>query len=157
MDFRLGAQADGVRAQIRDFLEREFSEEDRLRVANDGGGHDWGLYRKLAAEGWVSAGWPTEYGGAGRSALEILAVYWELSKAGFPWFGLLNNGFIGHTLLELGTDEQKREIVPRIASGEILVALGYSEPGSGSDVAAARTSATRDGDGWIIDGQSTLR
>lgn len=153
MDFRLGAEAERARAQIRDFLSREFGEEDRLRVARDGGGHDWDLHRKLAAEGWVSAGWPTVYGGAGRSPLEMLAVYWELSKAGFPWFGLLNNSFMGHTLLELGTDEQKREIVPRIASGEVLVALGYSEPGSGSDVAAARTQATRDGDDWVVDGQ----
>ena len=94
MDFRLGPETDAVRAQIRDFLAREFSEGDRLRMERDGGGHDWDLYRKLAAEGWVSAGWPKELGGGGRSSLEILAVYWELSKAGFPWFGMMNNGFI---------------------------------------------------------------
>ena len=153
MDFRLGEQADQVRKEIRDFLRREFSEEDLERVKRDGGGHDWPLYRKLAAEGWVSAGWPRELGGGGRDPYEILTLYWELSKAGFPWFGLLNNGFIGHTLMALGTDEQRRDLVPRVASGEILVALGYSEPGSGSDVAAARTMATREGDDWIIDGQ----
>jgi alkylation response protein AidB-like acyl-CoA dehydrogenase len=153
MDFRLGPEADEVRDLIRDFLQREFSEADRLRVQRDGSGHDWELYRKLAAEGWVSAGWPKELGGGGRSPLEILALYWELCKAGFPWFGLLNNGFIGHTLLALGTEHHKHEFVPRIAGGEILVALGYSEPGSGSDVAAARTTATREGDDWIIDGQ----
>ncbi|MBW2424275.1 MAG: acyl-CoA dehydrogenase family protein [Deltaproteobacteria bacterium] len=153
MDFRLGPQAEEVRREIRAFLEREFTEEERERVRREDDGHDWPLYRKLAEAGWVSAGWPDELGGGGRDPYEILALYWELSKAGFPWFGLLNNGFIGHTLMELGTEEQKREIVPRIASGELLIALGYSEPGSGSDVAGARTTATRDGDDWIIDGQ----
>jgi alkylation response protein AidB-like acyl-CoA dehydrogenase len=149
----MGPGAQEARNQILDFLAREFGEADRERVRLDGGGHDWKLYRALASEGWVSAGWPEEMGGGGRDPYEILTLYWELAKAGFPWFGLLNNGFIGHTLLALGTEQQQRELVPRIASGEILVALGYSEPGSGSDVAAARTQATRDGDGWIIDGQ----
>jgi hypothetical protein len=153
MDFRLGPKADEVRREIRAFLAENFSEADRRRTLEEGGGHDWDLYRKLAAEGWVSAGWPEEMGGGGRDPYEILTLYWELCKAGFPWIGLLNNGFIGHTLLALGTDLQRKEVVPRIASGEIAFALGYSEPGSGSDVAACRTQATRDGDDWLIDGQ----
>jgi alkylation response protein AidB-like acyl-CoA dehydrogenase len=153
MDFRLGPKADQVRKEIQDFLRREFQPEDRERTRLEGGGHDWKLYRKLAEAGWVSAGWPEEIGGGGRDPYEILTLYWELSKADFPWFGLMNNGFIGHTLMALGTEQQKREIVPRIASGEVLVALGYTEPGSGSDVAAARTTATREGDDWILDGQ----
>jgi len=153
MDFRLGPQADEVRREIRTFLAENFSEEDRKRAAEDGGGHDWDLYRKLAAGGWVSAGWPKEYGGQGRDPYEILTLYWELCKAGFPWIGLLNNGFIGHTLMAMGTEQQRAEVVPKIAEGEIAFALGYTEPGSGSDVAGARTMATRDGDDWIIDGQ----
>lgn len=153
LDFRLGPQADRVRAEIREFLRREFTAEDAQRERREGGGHDWPLYRKLAAYGWVSAGWPKAMGGGGRDPYEILALYWELSKAGFPWFGLMNNGFIGHTLMALGTDAQKRELVPRIARGEILVALGYSEPGAGSDVAAARTQARRDGEGWVLEGE----
>jgi len=153
MDFRLGGQADEVRHEIRRFLADNFSEQDRKRAQADGGGHDWELYRKLAAEGWVSAGWPKEMGGGGRDPYEILTLYWELCKAGFPWIGLLNNGFIGHTLMAMGTDHHRAEVVPRIASGEIAFALGYSEPGAGSDVAACRTQATRDGDDWLIDGQ----
>jgi alkylation response protein AidB-like acyl-CoA dehydrogenase len=153
VDFRLGPKAEQVKREIRAFLAEHFRDEDRRAAAVDGGGHDWKLYRKLAAEGWVSAGWPRAYGGGGRDPYEVLALYWELSKADFPWFGLVNNSFIGHTLLAMGSDFHRREIVPRIASGEIAFALGYSEPGSGSDVAAARTRATRDGDDWIIDGQ----
>ena len=153
MDFRLGPKAEEVQREIRTFLEKNFSEEDRKASVEDGGGHNWDLYRKLAADGWVSAGWPEELGGGGRDPYEILTLYWELCKADFPWIGLLNNGFIGHTLLAMGTEQQRTEMVPRIAAGEIAFALGYSEPGSGSDVAGARTLATRDGDDWIIDGQ----
>ena len=153
MDFRLGSKAAAVRREIRAFLADNFSEEDRKEAARDGGGHNWELYQKLAANGWVSAGWPEEMGGGGRDPYEILTLYWELCKAGFPWIGLLNNGFIGHTLMAMGTEQQKKELVPKIASGEIAFALGYTEPGSGSDVAGARTQATRDGDDWILDGQ----
>lgn len=153
MDFRLGPKAEEVKREVREFLAKNFSEEDRKEAARDGGGHNWDLYHKLAAEGWVSAGWPKEIGGGGRDPYEILTLYWELCKAGFPWIGLLNNGFIGHTLMAMGTDYHRQEIVPKIASGEIAFALGYTEPGSGSDVAGARTQATRDGDDWILDGQ----
>ncbi|MBJ17962.1 MAG: hypothetical protein GY910_12935 [bacterium] len=153
MDFRLGPKAEEVQREIRAFLEKHFSEADRRESIEDGGGHNWDLYRKLAAEGWVSAGWPEELGGGGRDPYEILTLYWELCKADFPWIGLLNNGFIGHTLLAMGTEKQRTEMVPKIAAGEIAFALGYTEPGSGSDVAGARTQATRDGDDWIIDGQ----
>lgn len=109
--------------------------------------------KKLAADGWVSAGWPLEYGGGGRDPYEMLTLYWELSKAEFPWFGLLNNAFLGHTLMALGSDQQKSQLVPRIADGEIMISLGYTEPGSGSDVASARTHAIREGDDWVVSGQ----
>jgi alkylation response protein AidB-like acyl-CoA dehydrogenase len=82
-----------------------------------------------------------------------LTLYWELSKAEFPWFGLLNNAFLGHTLMALGSEQQKAELVPQIAAGDIMISLGYTEPGSGSDVASARTQASRDGDDWIVNGQ----
>jgi len=153
MDFRLGPKAEAVREEIRAFLRENFSEAERKAAKADGGGHDWDLYRRLAARGWVAAGWPEAYGGTNRDPFEVLTLYWELSKADFPWFGLVINSFIGHTLLALGSDYQREEFVPKIASGEIAFALGYSEPGSGSDVAAARTTATRDGDDWVIEGQ----
>jgi len=153
MDFRLGEKAKEVEREIRTFLAENFSDEDRKEAAEDGGGHNWELYRKLAAAGWVSAGWPKEYGGGGRDPYEILTLYWELCKAGFPWIGLLNNGFIGHTLMAMGTDYHREHFVPKIANGEIAFALGYSEPGSGSDVAGARTTATPDGDEWLINGE----
>jgi hypothetical protein len=153
MDFRLGPRAEAVRQEIRAFLRQHFGGEEHRRSMEDSGGHDWALYRELAARGWVSAGWPEEYGGSRRDPYEVLMLYWELSKADFPWFGLVINSFIGQTLLAMGTDYQRQNFVPKIASGEIAFALGYSEPGAGSDVANARTTATRDGDEWIIEGQ----
>tara|TARA_B110000444_G_scaffold238608_1_gene252332 strand:- start:548 stop:1711 length:1164 start_codon:yes stop_codon:yes gene_type:complete len=153
MDFRLGAKAEEVRIQIKAFIAREYGTKEREYQRRHGDGHEWALYKKLAAEGWVSAAWPEEYGGAGRDPYEILTLYWELSKADFPWFGLLNNSFLGHTLMALGTEKQKKELVPAIAAGEICMALGYSEPSSGSDVASARTTACKEGEDWIIDGQ----
>ena len=153
MDFSLGSKAEKVRTEIRAFLDQEYGPEALARERRTGDGHDWTLYRKLAADGWVSAGWPKEFGGGGRDPYEMLALYWELSKAEFPWFGLLNNSFLGHTLMALGTDQQKEQLVPRIASGEIMISLGYTEPSSGSDVAAARTTATQEGGDWLVNGQ----
>lgn len=153
MDFSLGEKAQKVRHEIREFLRREYRTEARDHERANGDGHHWDLYRKLAADGWVSAGWPKEYGGGGRDPFEMLTLYWELSKAEFPWFGLLNNAFLGHTLMALGSDQQKAQLVPKIAAGEIMISLGYTEPGSGSDVASARTQAQRDGEDWIVNGQ----
>ena len=153
MDFRLGPAPEEVRREIRAFLREHYTEEARERERREGNGHDWDLFRKLAERGWVSAAWPREVGGGGRDPYEMLVFQWELGKAEFPWFGLLNNALVGRTLLELGSAWQRREVVPRIVRGEILVALGYSEPMAGSDVAAVQTTARRDGDGWIVDGQ----
>jgi hypothetical protein len=83
----------------------------------------------------------------------MLVFQWELAKAEFPWYGLLNSSLVGRTLLELGTAWQRSEIVPRIVRGELLIALGYSEPKAGSDVAAVQTAARREGDEWVVDGQ----
>jgi len=153
VDFRLGPAPEEVRRQIREFLREHYTEEARERERREGNGHDWELFRKLAERGWVSAAWPREVGGGGRDPYEMLVFQWELGKAEFPWFGLLNNALVGRTLLELGSDWQRREVVPRIVRGEILVSLGYSEPMAGSDVASVQTAARRDGPGWVVDGQ----
>jgi alkylation response protein AidB-like acyl-CoA dehydrogenase len=153
MDFRLGPGPEEVRRQIRAFVREHYTEEARERERLEGNGHDWELFHRLAERGWVSAAWPREVGGGGRDPYEMLVFQWELGKAEFPWFGLLNNSLIGRTLLELGSEWQRREVVPRIVRGEILVSLGYSEPNAGSDVASVQTAARRDGDGWVVDGQ----
>ena len=152
MDFRLGPKSDALRAEVRTFIREHYSAEAREQHHHSGDGHNWELHRKLAERGWISASWPVEVGGQGRDAYEMMAFEEELCWADFPYYGLANNSLIGQALLATGSEEQKREIVGGIARGEVLLAMGYSEPGSGSDVAAAQTRAVRDGGDWIING-----
>jgi alkylation response protein AidB-like acyl-CoA dehydrogenase len=110
----------------------------------------------LAANGLLGVSWPTEYGGAGLSKLEQVVLVEELARAGVPTMGY-NDTFgikmLGGTLLRWGTEEQKRYFLPRILSGEDRWCQGFSEPGSGSDLASLSTRAVLDGDRWVIDGQ----
>ncbi|MCP3856586.1 MAG: acyl-CoA dehydrogenase [Actinomycetia bacterium] len=104
----------------------------------------------------LAVAWPTEYGGAGLSLVERTIIAEEFAKAGVPQ-GNDNDGFsigmIGHTLIEWGTDEQKKEFLPKIINGEQIWCQGYSEPNSGSDLASLATKAELDGDEWSINGQ----
>jgi acyl-CoA dehydrogenase len=101
----------------------------------------------MAERGWTAPEWPTRYGGGGLSRAEAKALQEELAALKLPaplmGFGLT---MIGPTLLEYGTEEQKREHLPKIVRGEIRWCQGYSEPGSGSDLASLQTRAVRQGD-----------
>src|SRR3954451_2587808 len=106
--------------------------------------------------GLLAASWPKEYGGGGLTELEQVILAEEFERAGVP-SGIANDVFsiqmIGNTLLEWGTDEQKRHYIPRILSGEDRWCQGYSEPDAGSDLANVGTRAVLDGDEWVINGQ----
>ncbi|MHB8826165.1 MAG: acyl-CoA dehydrogenase family protein [Acidimicrobiales bacterium] len=108
----------------------------------------------LFAGGWICAGWPVEYGGKGLSLLQQVVLNEEFAKAGAPmradFFG---DTLVGPTILQWGTDEQKREFIPGILEGRITWCQGFSEPNSGSDLASLKTNAVLDGDEWIINGQ----
>jgi alkylation response protein AidB-like acyl-CoA dehydrogenase len=109
----------------------------------------------VAAErGFTAPTWPTEYGGGGLTSAEAKVLNQELRKLELPppliGFGLT---MIGPTLLQYGTEEQKREHLPKICRGEIRWCQGYSEPGAGSDLASLQTRALRDGDAFVLDGQ----
>ncbi len=107
----------------------------------------------MAAQGWISAGWPAEYGGGGRSPLEMNVLSEEMYLSGAPVDGIGVAGLVAHTILLEGSEWQKATIIPEILSGEVICCLGYSEPEAGSDVAACATKAVRDGDQWVVDGQ----
>src|SRR4051795_7376560 len=110
----------------------------------------------LFTGGYLAPGWPTEYGGAGLSALEQVVIAEEFAKAGVPTGGpndVFGIQMLGNTLMRWGTDEQKNHYLPRILSGEDTWCQGYSEPDAGSDLASLRTRAVRDGAEWVIDGQ----
>ena len=107
----------------------------------------------LSARGWVAPHWPPEYGGAGLSPMNQFILSEEMARAGAPRVGGTGVGILGPALIIHGSEEQKREHLPRILSGERVWAQGFSEPGAGSDLASLQTRAVRDGDEWVINGQ----
>ncbi len=107
----------------------------------------------LAEHNWVAPHWPEEYGGGGLSSMEQFILKQELASSGAPAVGGSGTNMLGPTLILNGTEEQRREHLPRILSGEVTWAQGFSEPGAGSDLASLSTSARRDGDDYVINGQ----
>jgi alkylation response protein AidB-like acyl-CoA dehydrogenase len=108
--------------------------------------------RRMGDDGWLGIGWPEEYGGQARGPIDQMIFVEESHWAGVP-LPLLTLNSVGPTLMALGTDEQKRTILPRILRGEMHFAIGYTEPGAGTDLAALQTRAVRDGDEYVINGQ----
>ncbi|AIA02253.1 MULTISPECIES: acyl-CoA dehydrogenase family protein [Streptomyces] len=112
--------------------------------------------RRLGADGWLGVGWPTEYGGRGMTPMEQFIFFDEAAQAGVP-LPLMALNTVGPTLMQYGTDEQKAYFLPRILSGELDFAIGYSEPDAGTDLAALKTRAVREGDEesghYVVNGQ----
>ncbi|MEK7423053.1 MAG: acyl-CoA dehydrogenase family protein [Actinomycetota bacterium] len=117
-------------------------------------GFSKGLATELAALGWIGMTWPVEFGGGGRPAIDRLIIGEELIAAGAPiaamWFA---DRQMGPTLIAYGRPDQQAEFLPKILSGETTWCIGMSEPDAGSDLASLKTSAVRDGDHWLINGQ----
>jgi alkylation response protein AidB-like acyl-CoA dehydrogenase len=110
-------------------------------------------YHALANKGWLSPVWPQEYGGMGLNAAKHIIYVEEWARLGCPRIPDHGIGLVGPLLIEFGTQEQKAHYLPRILTGEDLWCQGYSEPNAGSDLASLRTSAVRDGDEFIVNGQ----
>ncbi|MYT25069.1 acyl-CoA dehydrogenase [Streptomyces sp. SID7760] len=110
------------------------------------------LLRRIGADGLLGVGWPVEYGGQGRGADEQFVFFDEAYRAGAP-VSMVTLNTVGPTLMKYGTREQKDYFLPRILGGEIVFAIGYSEPEAGTDLASLRTRAVRDGADWVVDGQ----
>ncbi len=145
--------APALREQVR-ALVAEHGERDPVKRANSWTKADPEFSRRLGEAGLLGMTWPAEYGGHERSQLERYVVIEELLAAGAPvgahWIADRQSGPL---LLRLGNEDLKRRWVPAISRGEAFACIGLSEPGSGSDLASVRTSARRDGDGWVINGQ----
>jgi alkylation response protein AidB-like acyl-CoA dehydrogenase len=153
MDFRLGGNSDLLRAEVRAFLVEALTPDVVGEMHATGVYHNWDFHRRLVERGWLAPGWPTELGGQGRDPLEAVVLAEEFQQAGAPTYGMGTTIMVAGIINLIGTDEQKRLVIPRALGGEIIIALGFSEPESGSDVAAARTRAVRDGGEWVINGQ----
>ncbi|RUP01661.1 MAG: acyl-CoA dehydrogenase [Mycobacterium sp.] len=143
-----------LRAEIRATLEQVMTPE---RLAAIGENIEGGLavrdtVRALAQAGLLGVGWPKEYGGRGFSAIEQFIFSEEARRVGAP-IPLVTLNTVGPTLMQQGTEEQKQRFLPAILDGSVEFAIGYSEPGAGSDLASIRTTAVRDGDEYVINGQ----
>ena len=143
-----------LRAEVRGFMAehaQSFTPEIRARSWM---GFDRDFTRAVGAKGWIGMCWPREFGGAERSFLERNIVLEEMLAAGAPvgahWIGDRQSGPL---ILRLGTEEQKRHFLPRIASGEYAFCIGLSEPDSGSDLASLRTKAEKVDGGWKLNGR----
>jgi alkylation response protein AidB-like acyl-CoA dehydrogenase len=144
------------RKEIRAFIAEHLTNEllDELREAgNEGKGplaHQFVL--KLRDRGWWGIAWPAEYGGLGRSAIDQWIFVDELEGAGAPMLPLTVTS-VAPTIMRIGTEEQRRQWLPKITAAEVDFAVAYSEPDAGTDMASLRTRAVLDGDEWIINGQ----
>jgi len=119
--------------------------------------------RRMGRDGWLGIGWPKAYGGQGRTPIEQMIFADEVQRAGFP-LPFLTLNTVGPTLAAYGSEALKQEFLPRILRGECHFAIGYSEPGAGTDLASLKTRAVRDGDPqrpsdsdeWVINGQKVF-
>ncbi|MFJ9687010.1 acyl-CoA dehydrogenase family protein [Streptomyces bacillaris] len=119
---------------------------------SDDPGEQRRLLRRIGSDGMLGLGWPVAYGGQGRGPDEQFVFFDEAYRAGAP-VSMVTLNTVGPTLMKYGTEEQKAYFLPRILSGDLVFAIGYSEPEAGTDLAALRTRAVRDGDDWVVHGQ----
>ena len=159
MDFRDSPDEAAFRQEVRDFLAAELPSLARREDDDEaGGGLDrYGAYpewqRKLAARGWVAPAWPREYGGAGLTVLQQVVFNEEMARARAPRPGGVGVNYAGPTIILHGSDDQKRQHLRPILSGEVIWCQGFSEPEAGSDLAGLQTRAVRDGDDYVVNGQ----
>jgi 3-oxocholest-4-en-26-oyl-CoA dehydrogenase alpha subunit len=149
MHLALTAAQTELRQQLRGYFASLVEEIAR----DDGSESTYTRYiRRMGHDGWLGLGWPPEYGGQGRDAIDQMIFVEESHWAGVP-LPLLTLNSVGPTLMALGTEEQKRTLLPQILRGELHFAIGYTEPNAGTDLASLQTKAVRDGDEYVINGQ----
>lgn len=156
MDIRLTDAQLAFREEVRQFIAERLPEDLRAQLRRGFGASRDQIRRwqgVLHEKGWAAPHWPREYGGAGLGEIERLILLEELYLAPAPQPLSQNIGMLGPVLLAFGSAEQKAEYLPRLASAEIFFCQGFSEPGSGSDLASLRTSARREGNEYVVDGQ----
>jgi 3-oxocholest-4-en-26-oyl-CoA dehydrogenase alpha subunit len=152
MNFELDPKLEGYRAHIREFVSSLMTEEVAERVRVTGTKHDWEFHRAIAATGVIADGIGSS-SRSGRDPLELFILFDELGLANAPSHGLANTMLVAGVLEQIGSQFLRREVLPRLHSGEAIVALGYTEPECGSDLASISTRAERDVDAWHIEGQ----
>lgn len=148
------AYAEGLRRYLDGLDLTEVYAERRVGTAevSEAGPVAQRLLRKMSKDGWLGVGWPTEYGGGGRTAVEQWIFIEEMTYRNLPTGGLTLSA-IGPTIMRVGSEAQKATFLPGILSGDLVFAIGYSEPNAGTDLASLQTRAIRAGDDYLINGQ----
>jgi alkylation response protein AidB-like acyl-CoA dehydrogenase len=139
-----------LRAYFADLMTAEVLDE--VARGESGGLHCLAAVRRMGRDGWLGLGWPVEYGGQGRGEVDQMIFFDEAWRAGAP-LPFLTINTVGKTIQEFGSDQQKAAFLPKILAGELHFSIGYTEPTAGTDLASLRTSAIKDGEEWVINGQ----
>lgn len=160
MDFSFTPQEEAFRNELRTWLEENLPEgwiEGTYKMPEDQ--NEWAQFlrdwqRKLYEGRWAGISWPVEYGGRGATLMEEVIYEQEMARVNAPpVLNIIGTAMVGPTLLQIGTDYQKKRYIPKILNGEEIWCQGYSEPNAGSDLASLQTRAVKKGDKWIINGQ----
>jgi alkylation response protein AidB-like acyl-CoA dehydrogenase len=151
------AEQEKLREELREYFGALMTPERRAALRDGGGDYGDGTayretVRQLGADGWLTLSWPARYGGRDATVTDQLIFTDEAAVAGVP-VPFLTINTVGPTIMRYGTDEQKSFYLPKIAAGELHFSIGYSEPEAGTDLAGLRTTAVRDGDEYVINGQ----
>ncbi|MCL5041306.1 MAG: acyl-CoA dehydrogenase family protein [Gammaproteobacteria bacterium] len=148
----LTAEQHKLRREVRDYFNTWMTDELRQELRGaEGTDTSHKLVRQMGKDGWLAVGWPKEFGGQGYGPTEQLIFFEEANIAGAP-LPFVTISTVGPSLMTYGTDEQKEFFLPGIAAGEIHFAIGYSEPGAGSDLATLKTSASLEGEHFVVNG-----
>lgn len=156
MDLDLTTEQRAFRDEVRTFIRSRLPAEirERLRAGHPPRKQDTVTWQRILNErGWAAPHWPRRYGGADLGQLERLILLDEIYRAPAPLPQVFNVGMLGPVLMKYGTPAQCDHFLPRLANLDVWFCQGFSEPGSGSDLASLRTSARRDGDHYVVNGQ----
>ena len=150
-------EQEALRAELGAYYDKLLTPDVRVALRE---GHGVGeamrtVVRQMGTDGWLGIGWPTEYGGQGRSAIEQFIFFDESMRAGAP-IPMLTINTVGPTIYREGSQEQKDFFLPKILKGELHFCIGYTEPNAGTDLAALQTRADADGDDFVINGQKVF-
>lgn len=142
-----------LRDYFNDLMNENLVKELKMSGGEGGGGPEFKkALKKIGQDGWIGLSWPKKYGGQEASYLEQYIFTEEIMRSGFP-YPFLTTDSIGPTIAEYGNNLIKRDLIPGILSGDIIFAIGYSEPDAGTDLASLSTKATLKNNKWIINGQ----
>jgi hypothetical protein len=160
MDTAFTPAQEALRRELADYMAALMTPELKAELARpfgaEGGGPLWrAALRQMGRDGWIGLGWPKEWGGRGYGPVEQYIFIEEVTRSGYS-FPYLTPESVGPAIAEFASEEVKRKVLPGILGGELVMAIGYTESQAGTDLAALKTRAVRDGDHYVISGQKVF-